>query len=57
MILDIGANTDCKPEIFIAICADGSYAQTMLNIDNPVALLNNGEEEGKGNQNLKTYPC
>ena len=59
VILDIGANTDCKPEYLLQFALmGGAYAQTMLNIDNPrVALLNNGEEEGKGNQNLKeTYP-
>ena len=59
VILDIGANTDCKPEYLLQFALmGGAYAQTMMNIDNPrVALLNNGEEEGKGNQNLKeTYP-
>ena len=53
------AKTDCKPEYLLQFALmGGAYAQTMLNIDNPrVALLNNGEEEGKGNQNLKeTYP-
>lgn len=58
VILDIGANTDCKPEYLLQFALmGGAYAQTMLRIDNPrVGLLNNGEEEGKGNQVLKeTY--
>ena len=49
---DAGANTDCKPEWLVqwghlmAI-----YAKARLNISNPrVALLSNGEEEGKGNE-------
>lgn len=48
---DIGANPDCKPE-WLAQWGQmmAIYAQALLNIQNPrVALLSNGEEEGKGN--------
>lgn len=51
MILDAGLNADCKPEHLNQFAILGSlYAQYILDIDNPrVALLNIGEEEGKGN--------
>jgi len=50
-MLDIGANTDCKPEWLIQFAIMGSiYAQKVLGIDKPrVALLANGEEDSKGN--------
>jgi glycerol-3-phosphate acyltransferase PlsX len=49
-VLDIGANTDCKPEYLVQFALMGSvYAERVLGITNPrVALLSNGEEEGKG---------
>ncbi len=52
LILDIGANTDCKPEWLEQFAQMGSiYARDVLKFDNPrVALLANGEEETKGNQ-------
>ena len=52
VLLDIGANIDCKPSYLFQFGLMGdAYARTMLNLENPrVALLNNGEEEGKGNQ-------
>ena len=51
LILDAGLNADCKPEHLNQFAILGSlYAQYILDIDNPrVALLNIGEEEGKGN--------
>lgn len=51
LILDVGLNADCKPEHLNQFAILGSlYAQYILDIDNPrVALLNIGEEEGKGN--------
>ena len=58
VLLDIGANTDCKPLYLFQFALMGdSYARTLLHLDNPrVALLNNGEEEGKGYLQLKeTY--
>ncbi len=51
LLLDVGLNSDCKPEHLNQFAIMGSvYAQTILGIDNPrVALMNIGEEEGKGN--------
>lgn len=51
LLLDVGLNSDCKPEHLSQFAKMGSvYAQHILGIDNPrVALLNIGEEEGKGN--------
>jgi len=55
VLLDIGANTDCKPLYLFQFALMGdAYARTLLHLDNPrVALLNNGEEEGKGYLQLK----
>jgi glycerol-3-phosphate acyltransferase PlsX len=52
---DIGANADCKPENLVEFAQMSSiYAELALGVDNPrVALLSNGEEEGKGNQLVK----
>jgi glycerol-3-phosphate acyltransferase PlsX len=51
-LLDIGANTDCKPEYLAQFALMGSvYAERVLGVPNPrVAIVSNGEEEGKGNQ-------
>ena len=51
LLLDVGLNADCKPEHLNQFAVLGSlYAKHILGIDNPsVALLNIGEEEGKGN--------
>ncbi|MGZ3838898.1 MAG: phosphate acyltransferase PlsX [Flavisolibacter sp.] len=59
LLLDVGLNSDCKPEQLNQFAIMGSvYAQTILGIDNPrVALVNIGEEEGKGNLLAQaTYP-
>jgi|SRR6185369_9901000 len=59
LILDVGLNADCKPEQLNQFAIMGSvYAQYMFGIEKPrVALLNVGEEEGKGNVLAKeTYP-
>jgi glycerol-3-phosphate acyltransferase PlsX len=56
--LDVGANVDAKPEQLAQFAQIGSlYAQTMMGVPQPkVALLNIGEEEGKGNQQAQhTY--
>ena len=58
VLLDIGANTYCKPLYLFQFALMGdAYARTYLHLDNPlVALLNNGEEEGKGYLELhETY--
>lgn len=51
IMLDVGANADCKPEVLAQFGILGSlYAEHVYNIPNPkVALMNIGEEEEKGN--------
>ena len=51
-ILDVGANTDCKPEWLAQFALMGDvYARTMLGIASPrVGLLSNGEESEKGSE-------
>jgi glycerol-3-phosphate acyltransferase PlsX len=51
VLLDVGLNADCKAENLNEFAVLGSlYAQHILGIERPrVALLNIGEEEGKGN--------
>src|SRR3990172_2187625 len=59
VVLDIGANPDCKPEHLYQFAIMGSvYAEKVLKIHAPrLGLLSNGEEAGKGNQLIKeTYP-
>ncbi len=50
VIVDVGANADCKPEMLEQFAEIGSiYAKYVLGIAEPrVGLLNIGEEEGKG---------
>ncbi len=50
-ILDIGANTDVRPEYLLEFAIMGHhYASQVLNIPNPrIGLLSTGEEEDKGN--------
>ncbi|MEG2613679.1 MAG: phosphate--acyl-ACP acyltransferase, partial [Alistipes sp.] len=51
LLLDVGLNVDCKPEVLAQYGLIGSiYAEAVLGIAKPrVALLNIGEEETKGN--------
>jgi len=51
LILDVGINVDCKPDVLYQFGILGSlYAEHVYGVKNPkVALLNIGEEEGKGN--------
>jgi glycerol-3-phosphate acyltransferase PlsX len=65
VILDVGANADCKPEHLVQFGILGSlFAKSVFGIDNPkVGLMNLGEEEEKGsiltqaaNQLLKNTP-
>jgi len=55
VVLDIGANADCKPEYLLQFAIMGSvYAETVLGRSRPrVGLLSNGEEAGKGNELVK----
>ena len=59
ILVDVGLNADCKPEQLNQFGILGNlYAKHILNINDPsVALLNMGEEEGKGNLLAQaTYP-
>jgi phosphate acyltransferase len=59
VVLDIGANPDCKPENLLQFGVMGSiYAERVRGVKSPrVGLLSNGEEAGKGNQLVReTYP-
>lgn len=57
MILDAGANTDCKPEYLVEFAIMGyEYARSVMGYDKDsirVGLLANGEEESKGNELTK----
>ena len=55
LILDVGLNVDCKPEVLAQYGLIGSiYAEAVLGIAAPrVAVLNIGEEETKGNAQAK----
>jgi glycerol-3-phosphate acyltransferase PlsX len=59
VVLDIGANPDCKPENLLQFAIMGTiYAERVRGVSQPrVGLLSNGEEPGKGNQLVKeAYP-
>ena len=59
IIIDSGANVDCKPENLLHFAIMGSaYYSIVEGVEAPrVALLNNGSEEHKGNELTKeTYP-
>ncbi|MCX5778059.1 MAG: phosphate acyltransferase PlsX [Elusimicrobia bacterium] len=51
-ILDVGANTDCKPKNLVQFAVMGkTYFQDVFSVANPrVGLLSIGEEESKGNE-------
>ncbi len=51
LLLDVGANADCKPEHLVQFAQLGSiYVNKVWGVENPkVGLINIGEEEGKGN--------
>ena len=55
VLLDVGANVDCRPHHLFQFGLMGSImAQTLLNRPSPsVGLLSIGEEEGKGNSLVK----
>lgn len=52
VLLDVGANADCRPEYFPQFAIMGSiYSRHVFDVPEPtVRILSNGEEEGKGNQ-------
>jgi glycerol-3-phosphate acyltransferase PlsX len=51
VIIDAGANVDCKPRQLVQFGLMGSiYAEQVLGVTSPrVGVLSNGEEQGKGN--------
>ncbi len=54
LVIDLGANTDCKPEYLQQFALMGSlYMERIFHVQSPrVGLLANGEEESKGNQQV-----
>lgn len=55
LVIDMGANTDCKPEYLQQFAIMGSiYMERIFGVKSPrVGLLANGEEEGKGNEQVQ----
>ncbi len=59
VVIDIGTNVDCKPAHLHQFARMGTiYARHVMQIEEPsVALINIGEEAGKGNEQVKAaYP-
>jgi glycerol-3-phosphate acyltransferase PlsX len=59
IVVDVGANVDCKPEMFVDFAVMGTvYAEEVLGRKNPrVGLLSIGTEAKKGNeQTLAAFP-
>lgn len=58
LILDVGANVDCRPQFLDQFAVMGSaYSRIVMGVERPkVGLINIGEEECKGNDlALRTY--
>ena len=55
LLLDCGANTDCKSDYLVQFAMMGSaYMKSVIGVNNPrVGLLSNGAEEEKGNELTK----
>jgi glycerol-3-phosphate acyltransferase PlsX len=55
LLLDVGANVECRPEHLVQFAHMGSaFAQAVLGRESPrVALLSNGEEPSKGTDDLR----
>lgn len=59
LLIDCGANTDCKPQYLQQFAIMGSaYMEGVMGVSSPrIGLLNNGAEAEKGNELTKaTYP-
>ncbi len=56
ILLDAGANVDCRPSHLVQFAQMGSvFVERVMHRENPtVALMNIGEEPGKGNNQAKT---
>jgi len=52
VVIDVGANSDCKPINLLQFAVMGSvYVESIFDVKNPkIGLLNIGEEESKGNE-------
>jgi len=58
LLLDAGANVDCKPEYLVQFAVMGEiYSREIFGINKPkIGILSNGEEDKKGNTlSLKTF--
>lgn len=54
VLLDAGANVDCRPEQLACFALLGAAHAEVLGIADPrVGLLSNGEEDGKGNMQVR----
>ena len=54
VLLDAGANIDCRPELLARFALVGSaYAEALGTLSPRVGLLSNGEEDSKGNQQVR----
>jgi glycerol-3-phosphate acyltransferase PlsX len=59
LVVDIGANADCKPEYLVQFARMGNaYARLMFGLPRPkVGIVSNGEEADKGSMLIReTYP-
>ncbi len=52
VMLDLGANADCRPEMLVQFAQMGTaYSKVVLGVESPrVGLLSNGEEDAKGSE-------
>ncbi|MGI6209255.1 MAG: phosphate acyltransferase PlsX [Anaerolineae bacterium] len=55
LLLDVGANADCRPQDLVQFALMGTvYSSRVLGVASPrVGLISNGEEETKGNELVK----
>ncbi len=53
-LLDAGANVDCRPELLVSFARLGAAYACSEGVERPrIGLLSNGEEERKGNQQVR----
>ncbi len=52
ILVDCGANVDCKPNMLVGFARMGkAYSEALLSVENPrIGLLSNGTEDKKGNE-------
>lgn len=57
VLLDLGANADCRPEMIVQFARMGvAYSRVVAGVESPrVALLSNGTEETKGSEQVIAY--